>query len=113
MARAAIGKLLFLYAAAVLATNAGGALLCEKDPVPSSCGSYTYSESGSSASITGCTGGTLGITRFTTATGCAPLGDNLGWGEIRAPANIMSSASDTGSHRYCYCQVRTVNGGVQ
>lgn len=110
-----IGKFLIFYAAmACYLRDARGVLLCEINPIPpspNSCSNFTDANYADSGRIYECSGGSP-VTEFEVRAGCSPVAGSGAWDNpiIQTPSPI-SYASDRNAGPYCYCQIKSINGG--
>lgn len=107
--RMAIRKILIFFAMIFASIDADGILLCEMDPVHT-CTSYTLIYLVDYSTVSGCSGGGSPVTTFEVWGGCGP---NLGSGNysnpvIQIPSGVQLAMVAAG--RYCYCQLKSVNG---
>ena len=104
-----LAKLLIFCAAVLLIADVNAALLCEFQLTsPDTCSSSTYNTNVNSNIVYGCSGGSS-VTEFEVWGGCGPNVYNGGWGTIETPSGVQLPSNQAG--RYCYCQIKSINGG--
>ena len=112
-----LGKILFFCAAALFCSSElHSVLLCEKWPPtsPDSCIGYTSSTSVNFNKVLACSsapGGFL-VTEFEVWGGCGPSAGSGSWTSpvVQTPTGVLPATNAAG--RYCYCQIKSVNGGA-
>jgi hypothetical protein len=108
-------KLLIFCMAALLQTHdAGALLLCDGLTSPSSCVNYTFIEKVDYNRVYDCSGGST-VSEFEVYGGCsATVGD--GYNDLpkiqSKPADLVysSNANEEQRQKYCYCQLKSING---
>jgi hypothetical protein len=103
-------KLMIFCLAALLQTHdANALLLCEISQSPSSCSDYTATYGVNYNTVSGCSGGST-VTEFEVYGGCGPNVYSGNHGAIETPSGIQLATNAAG--QYCYCQLKSINGGA-
>ena len=74
---------------------------------PDSCSNYNYANYADYGEVSGCSGST--VTDFQVWAGCSPNVYSGNYMAIETPYPI-SYASNQTAGRYCYCQIKSING---